>query len=180
MNAKRIESLIRPHLARIGTYGAITPTDILAKQAGIPESQIIKLDGNENPYGTSPRVAQAVAKADYRFYPDPLQRRTRKALGEFTGFESDQIIAGAGSDEMIDLLFRLVLDPGDNVIICEPTFGMYRFCADVHDARITAVELDHMFNIDPVVIKMLLTKGPKSSLSARPTTRLGTSLLQTT
>ena len=92
----------------------------MAARAGIPEHKIIRLNANENPYGPSPRVASALASIQPQIYTDPRQRRVRKALSEFTGFDSDRIVVGAGSDEIIDLLFRLTVEPGDSVVECAP------------------------------------------------------------
>ena len=73
--------MIRSHLADLQTYEPVDPPEVLAQQAGIPEDEIIKLNGNENPYGPSPMAVEAVAKAPLHVYPDPLQRRMRAALG---------------------------------------------------------------------------------------------------
>ena len=127
--AGEIKRLLRPHLADVQTYEAVDPPELIARRAGIPESEIVKLNGNENPYGGSPKVAAAVANAPVHIYPDPLQRKVRQALSEYTGAASEEIIAGAGSDELIDLMFRLFMEPGDKVLDFDPTFAMYGFLA---------------------------------------------------
>ena len=88
---------------------------VLASKAGIPERNIVKLNGNENPYGASPKIINALNNITPNVYPDPLQRKIRAALQDYTGIESKHIIAGAGSDELIDILFRLFITPGDNI-----------------------------------------------------------------
>ena len=108
---KPIQDLVRPHLVDIHTYEPVDPPEVLAKRAGVPEEDIVKLNGNENPYGGSPKVAEALAKAPVHIYPDPLQRSVRAALATHTGFDESHIIAGAGSDELIDLLLRLFISP---------------------------------------------------------------------
>ena len=143
-----VEKLIRPHLVSIQTYDPVDPPELLARRAGVPADKIIKLNGNENPYGPSPKAAEAVANAPLHIYPDPLQRKMRTALGAYTGLDSDFIIAGAGSDELIDLLFRLFISPGDEILDFDPTFGMYAFCARVAEAGIRMVPRDERFNID--------------------------------
>ena len=110
--AGEIKQLLRPHLADVQTYEAVDPPELIARRAGIPESEIVKLNGNENPYGGSPKVAEAVASAPVHIYPDPLQRKVRSALSEYTGAAPEEIVAGAGSDELIDLMFRLFMEPG--------------------------------------------------------------------
>ena len=99
MTSVDIERLIRPHLANVETYEPVDPPELLAERAGIPPDKIIKLNGNENPYGPSPKAAEAVANTRLHIYPDPLQRKMREALEDYTGVSSDHIILGAGADE---------------------------------------------------------------------------------
>ena len=143
-----IERLIRPHLARVRAFSAIDPPEVLAERVGVPANRIIRLNGNENPYGASPKAAEALTGAPLHIYPDPLQREVRGALGSHLGIDPEHVIAGAGSDELIDLLFRLFTSPGDSIIDCEPTFGMYSFCAKVADTEIRSVQRDELFGID--------------------------------
>ncbi len=143
-----MDELIRPHLLDVKTYEPIDPPELLAKRAGIPEDRVIKLNGNENPFGSSPKALEAVAKAPLHVYPDPLQRNMRAALSAYTGLGDEYLIAGAGSDELIDLLFRLFISPGDAVIDSDPTFGMYGFCARVAGADTLLVPRRADFDID--------------------------------
>lgn len=148
MAPSNIEQKIRSHLANVQTYSAVDPPELLAQRAGIPEADIVKLNGNENPYGPSPEAVKAVAQAPLHIYPDPLQRRMRQALSEYTGADPDSIIAGAGSDELIDLLFRLFIEPGDRILDFDPTFAMYAFCARVAGGTVELVQRDELFDID--------------------------------
>ena len=157
-----IEKLIKPYLLNIKTYEPIDPPELLAERAGIPPDQIIKLNGNENPYGGSPKAAEAVANTPLHIYPDPLQRKIRKALGEYTGMDPGYIIAGAGSDELIDLLFRLFISPGDTILDCDPTFAMYGFCARVAGGEVELVPRDELFEIDVSAVKSAI--GPNTKI----------------
>ena len=115
-----------PYVLEATPYAGVEPPDVLAREAGIPEDQVVKLDGNENLYGPAPGVAEALAAYDsYHIYPDPMQRRVREALAAYAGTTPDRVVAGVGSDELIDLLLRLFVGPGERVIQCVPTFGMY-------------------------------------------------------
>ena len=148
-NAKpSMDDLVRPHLVDVKTYEPIDPPELLAKRAGIPEDRIIKMNGNENPFGSSPMATEAVANAPLHVYPDPLQRNMRASLSAYTGLGEEHIIAGAGSDELIDLLFRLFISPGDAVIDSDPTFGMYGFCARVAGAETVMVPRRGDFGVD--------------------------------
>lgn len=143
-----INKLVRSHLASIETYTPVDPPELLARRAGIPEDKIIKLNGNENPYGASPKAVDAVAKVPLHVYPDAAQRSIRAALAGYTGLGVEHIVAGAGSDELIDLLFRLFISTGDTIVDSDPTFGMYDFCARVAGASIALVSRDNRFEVD--------------------------------
>ena len=81
------------------------------------------LDANENPYN------QPLNR-----YPDPLQLELKAALSKVKGVPSENIFLGNGSDEAIDLPYRCFCNPGkDNVVAIEPTYGMYKVCADIND-----------------------------------------------
>ena len=113
-----------------------------------PSLGIVKLNGNENPYGCSPLVMEAILKVPMHIYPDPGQRKMRAALSKYTGLNPDNLVVGAGADELIDLLFRLFVSPEDTILDFEPTFGMYSFCANVAGNEIVFVQRDNEFEID--------------------------------
>ena len=135
-----IRDLVRPELDAMPGYEAIEPVDELARRLGLPPERIVKLDGNENPYGPSPKALKALAAyRDYHIYPDPLQRQARGALARHLGVAAAQIVLGVGSDEIMDLVLRAFVWPEDAVINCPPTFGMYAFLTRVLGARLTEV-----------------------------------------
>ena len=102
ISSEDIEGLIRPELKVMKAYTPIEPTDVLSQRADIPEENVIKLDGNENPYGCSARVKKALADyAYYHLYPDPEQRELRKALGKYTGTSSEHKIGRASCRERV-------------------------------------------------------------------------------
>ncbi len=165
--------LIRPHLAGLQTYEPVDPPEVLARRAGIPEAEIVKLNGNENPYGPSPRAVAAVAKAPLHVYPDPLQRSMRQALAEYTGMDPKHIIAGAGSDELIDLLLRLFIEPGDTILDFEPTFAMYAFCARVCGGNVVMLQRDESYEIDTVAAKDAIEENTKILFVSSPNNPTG-------
>ncbi|MCI0440190.1 MAG: histidinol-phosphate transaminase [Chloroflexi bacterium] len=173
MKTGDVRKLIRPHLVSIKTYDPVDPPELLAQQAGIPPEKVIKLNGNENPYGSSPKAAEAVAKAPLHIYPDPQQRRMRRALSEYTGVEPDCIIAGAGSDELIDLLFRLFISEGDRILDCDPTFAMYAFCARVAGGSIQMIPRDELFEIDVDAIREAIDGRTKIIFISSPNNPTG-------
>jgi len=164
-----IERLIRPELKSMKAYTPIEPTDILSQRIEIPQKKVIKLDGNENPYGCSAKVKQALANyAHYHLYPDPEHRELRKALAEYTGISSEYILAGSGSDELIDLVLRLFVEPGDKVINCPPTFGMYPFSTDVCVGKVVDIPRKQDFSVNVSAIKEAIDKRTKVIFIASP------------
>jgi histidinol-phosphate aminotransferase len=144
-----IATLIRPDLAALEPYTPIVPFEALSERLGLPAERIVKLDANENPYGPSPRALEAIASyPHYAIYPDPDQRPLRRALASYIGQPEERIFCGNGSDEIIDLLMRLFLAPGDAVVEAPPTFGMYSFNTGVVGGRIVQVPRDDHWNVD--------------------------------
>lgn len=100
------------------------------------------LDANENAYG-SPLAEK------FNRYPDPLQWQLKFQLARIKGVPAENIFIGNGSDEVIDLAYRIFCNPGkDNVIICPPTYGMYEVSADINDVSIKKVNLTKEFQLD--------------------------------
>ncbi len=145
-----IEKLIRSDIRDLEPYIPILPFEVLSEQLGRSPAQIIKLDANENPYGPSPQALDALAQlADLTpIYPDPESRKLRAMLSDYVGVDSAHILVGAGADELIDLIMRLFLNPGDAVINCPPTFGMYPFDAALAGAKLINVTRRPDFSLD--------------------------------
>ncbi len=163
-------SLIRPDILDMEEYQPVVPLDVLSQELGIPMEKLVKLDANENPYGPLPAVRQALAQCDaLHIYPDPMQNRLRDALSAFLGLPREIILAGAGSDELIDLIMRLVLRPGDCILNCPPTFGMYAFDAALHGARVVSVPRRPDFSLDLAGIERAVSEHhPKLLFLACP------------
>lgn len=95
------------------------------------------LDANENPFNNN-----------INRYPDPLQEKVKEMLSPIKGVPVSNIFLGNGSDEAIDLVYRIFCQPGvDNVVAIEPTYGMYKVCADINDVFYRKVVLDDDFQI---------------------------------
>ncbi len=173
-NLKDIRSLMLPHMLDALPYAAVDPPSVLAARAGLPEDDIAKLDANENPYGPSPKVAEALAGyKGYHIYPDPQQRRVREALADYAGTTPDRIVAGVGSDELIDLLLRLFVAQGDSVIDCAPTFGMYASFVSVVGGELVSVPRTETFDIDIEGIRKAAMDGAKMVFLASPNNPTG-------
>lgn len=144
-----IETLLRPDVLTMQPYTPIVPFEVLSARLGRAPHEIIKLDANENPYGPSPRVREALAKLEYaHIYPDPESNALRAALAKNTGLPAENLLAGSGADELIDLLTRIFLQPNDVVIDCPPTFGMYAFDTALNSGRVLNVPRRSDFSVD--------------------------------
>jgi histidinol-phosphate aminotransferase len=144
-----LDDLIRPDIAAMEPYTPIFPFHVLAERLGRSPENIIKIDANENPYGPSPRVQQALANLEYtHIYPDPDSRVLRRELAEFTALPMGNLLAGAGADELLDLTMRLFLQAGDAIVNCPPTFGMYPFDAAINAARTINIPRRSDFSLD--------------------------------
>ncbi|MGB9672527.1 MAG: histidinol-phosphate transaminase [Anaerolineales bacterium] len=161
---------VRKHLEKIPPYSPIEPFEVLSARLGRSVEQIIKLDANENPYGALAVVREALAGLSFtHVYPDPESRFLREKLAEFCGVNMENILVGAGADELIDLILRVFIDAGDSVLICPPTFGMYAFDARLNNAKVIEVWRKKDFSLDYEEIKqVVLQSKPKMLFLATP------------
>ncbi len=151
-------------------YTPIEPFEVLSARLGLPPEQIVKLDANENPYGPSPLARQALADLPFaHIYPDPESRALRQGLASFTGLPVEHLLAGAGADELIDLLLRVLLEPDDCVINCPPTFGMYPFDTLLNAGQVIDVVRRADFGLDCAAIQRAVeTRRPKAIFITTP------------
>ena len=126
-----LDKLVRPNISKLTPYSSA--------RNEFTGSASIFLDANENPYNEP-----------FNRYPDPLQREVKKRLAAIKGVKPENIFLGVGSDEGIDLAYRIFCRPGiDNVVAIAPSYGMYEVCADINDIEYRRVSLDDNFNFDP-------------------------------
>ncbi|NJM08245.1 histidinol-phosphate transaminase [Candidatus Gracilibacteria bacterium] len=169
-----IAHLMRPEIADLEAYTPIVPLDVLAARLGLPIEQLIKLDANENPYGPAPQALAALAgEPHYAIYPDPESGQLRQRLAEYTGQPTARVVCGAGADELIDLLLRIFIAPGDMVIDCPPTFGMYAFDTGVCGGRVLTVPRRADFSLDLAGIEAAAERGAKLLFLTSPNNPTG-------
>ncbi|MHB0858871.1 MAG: histidinol-phosphate transaminase [Anaerolineae bacterium] len=142
------------------------PLQETAQRLGLPVGQLIKLDANENPYGPTRRTLLALSgHNEYQRYPDAISRRLTQALGRHLGVNPATILVGNGSDELIDVIFKL-FRPGPSgggireAIDCPPTFGMYRLYATSHDLNVLEIPRDSRFGLDLEAIERYVRADP--------------------
>ena len=127
---KTLEQLVRKNIWSLAPYSS-------ARDEYSGKEAHVFLDANENPYN-----------APYNRYPDPLQREVKQVLSKVKGVPAENIFLGNGSDEAIDLPYRIFCEPGkDNVVSIAPTYGMYKVCADINDIEFRQVLLDDNFQL---------------------------------
>ena len=127
---KPLEQLVRPNIWSLAPYSS-------ARDEYSGKEAHVFLDANENPYN-----------APYNRYPDPLQRDVKKLLERVKGVPAENIFLGNGSDEAIDLVYRIFCEPGvDNVVSITPTYGMYKVCADINNVEYRTILLDENFQM---------------------------------
>ena len=151
-----LRSMMRPHLYQPAGYVGAQHSHHLATDAGIDPADVIRLNANENPYEPLAEITNALIGLPIHEYPDQDLVRIRSALSEYTGRPPEQLIAGSGGDEIIELLTKLFVAPGDSMIDSPPTFGMYEFCARISEAHLIPVERrdDWELDIDATVAEI--------------------------
>jgi len=158
-----IESLICRHVEELEAY---VPPDweALAARAGLSPAELLRLDTNENPFGLSPQAREALGRfGGYQFYPD--YQALVAAVARYAGVEPERAILGNGGDEIIELLVRLFLEPGEGAIICPPAFGMYAVSIRANRGQVLAVPRHPDFSLDLEGIEALAAGG---AAGARP------------
>ncbi len=129
MSSFDIGSLARPNILALKPYSSAR--DEFTGAEGI------FLDANENPFGSRNR------------YPDPHQRELKRVLSERNSIPAENIFIGNGSDEVIEMVYRVFCEPShDQVIICPPTYGMYEVSANIHNVALVEVPLTEQFELD--------------------------------
>lgn len=127
---KNLQELVRPNIWKLKPYSC-------ARDEFQGDARVC-LDANENPFN-----------APINRYPDPRQEKLKQRLSVVKGVPVENICLGNGSDECIDLVYRIFCEPGkDNVVAIEPTYGMYRVCADINDVAYHTVMLDEHFQLN--------------------------------
>ncbi|XIG14123.1 histidinol-phosphate transaminase [Dehalogenimonas etheniformans] len=170
-----ITKFMRRELDKFAGYAACKSPEALDEETRA--LGILKLDANENVYGPSPKVKAALASFDdAHIYPDSCQTELRRALAGYTGVSAEHIVAGSGSDQLIDLLIRLFVSPGDEVLTATPTFAMYKFFTELVGGKFVAVPRDDEFNLVPEKLIKAISKKTKLVFIAMPNNPTGTQI----
>ncbi|MEP7215826.1 MAG: histidinol-phosphate transaminase [Anaerolineaceae bacterium] len=171
MDARRY---FRSDFDELEAYTPVQPLEVLAAEIGLPVGQLVKLDANENLYGPHPAVLEAARSADLHIYPDPGQVALRRAIAEYVGVGPGQIVAGAGADDLIDIILRLVRPTV--AVTAAPTFGMYSFLAKINGTRFVEVSRGPAFEVDLAAIGRTVDRGARLIFLTSPNNPTGNCL----
>ena len=165
-----LKSLVRPVVAELPSY---VPGIGAAKKV----DRLVRLDMNESPYGPSPKAQAAIAAfVTTHRYPDFDQWALRDAIATYTGTTAEQVFCGAGCDDVLNLVAQAVLEPDDEIIVSEPTFGVYRMQANLRGAKTVNVPLTDDFQLDADGILGAVTDKTKYIIICTPNNPTGNEL----
>ena len=141
MSKVNISSLVRENIKQLKPYSSA--------RHEFEGMASVFLDANENPFGSPPSPYGEGMGVRFNRYPDPLQWQLKFQIARIKNVPAENIFVDNGSDEVIDLAYRIFCNPGtDNVIICPPTYGMYEVSGSINDVEIRKVYLTPDFQLD--------------------------------
>lgn len=156
---KPLQELVRPNIWALTPYSC-------ARDEYKGKAASVFLDANESPYN-----------APLNRYPDPTQWEVKELLAKIKGVRPEQIFLGNGSDEAIDLVFRVFCCPGkDNVVAIAPTYGMYQVCADINDVAYRPVLLNEDFSLSADRLLAAVDENTKAIFLCTPNNPTGNNL----
>ncbi|MFC2759518.1 histidinol-phosphate transaminase [Hallella multisaccharivorax] len=156
---RQLHDLVRPNIWRLAPYSS-------ARSEYSGHEAHVFLDANENPYNTL-----------LNRYPDPLQTEVKQRLSKYKQVPPECIFLGNGSDEAIDLVYRIFCRPQvDNVVAIEPTYGMYKVCADINDVAYKPVLLDEHYQLNADRLLAACDKHTKVAWLCSPNNPSGNNL----
>lgn len=156
---KQLKDLVRPNIWSLAPYSS-------ARNEYSGHKAHVFLDANENPYNKP-----------YNRYPDPLQTDLKARIAKIKGVDASRIFLGNGSDEAIDLVYRVFCEPGsDNVVAIEPTYGMYKVCADINNVEYRKVLLDERYQLSAAKLLAACDENTKVVWLCSPNNPTGNNL----
>lgn len=168
-----VEKLIRPQVCGFEPYLPGRSIESVKREHGF--RRLVKLASNENPLGPSPRALRAlgrVGKTLFR-YPDGASTSLRRALAQQAGLPVSHLIAGAGSDELIELLGKTFLGPRDSIVVSEHAFIRYRMAGELMGSTVISVPMRH-FSHDLAAMARAIRPNTKMLFIANPNNPTGT------
>lgn len=139
---------LRPEIRNLPAYNSGLSAEYVRARYGV--DQVAKLGSNENPWGTSPRVLEAIVRsvADAALYPDPNSANLRDALAGRTGIAPERFAFGNGSEDLISVCSHAFLAPGDEMVTITPSFGLHVIYAQAAGARVRTIRVNPDYSVD--------------------------------
>lgn len=157
-----LDSLVRDNIKKMTAYSSA--------RHEFTGNASIYLDANENSFGSP-------LPDNFNRYPDPLQMQVKEKLSTIKGVPPQNIFLGNGSDEAIDLVYRIFCEPGrDNAIIFPPTYGMYEVCAEMNDVKVKKVNLTKDYQLEIEAIEQAIDPFTKLIFICSPNNPTGNSI----
>ncbi len=162
-----LSPLTRRALVAVTPYTPGKPIEEVQREMGLAE--VMKLASNENPLGPSPKALEAVSRAlpSLHRYPDSSCYHLVRKIALGWGVAPEQVVVGNGSDEIITLAARALVNPGEEVVIAHPTFLIYRICAQLAEAKVVTVPMRDL-RYDLSAMRRAVTRRTKLIFIANP------------
>ncbi len=170
-------SPINARIAELGVYEPGRPIEEVAREFGFGSAdEIVKLASNENPLGPSPKAVAAMRRAarSMHLYPDGGSFYIRNALARRLAVPPEQVVMGQGSNELIVLLCHIFLEPGDELVISEHAFAIYRLAARLYQARVIEAPTRDGFTHDLDAMLAAITPRTRLVMIGNPNNPTGT------
>lgn len=170
---------VKKTLSTLTPYVPGRPMKDVQKEYGL--EKVVKLASNENPFGTSPKVKEALQAAvtDLEYYPDGGAKDLKAAIAAFHQIPTEHILVGAGLDDVIQIISRAVLNAGDEIIVADPTFSQYELHAVVEGAKVVKIPVnDQTGEMDLNAMLQAITPKTKIIWLCNPNNPTGTYLPQ--
>lgn len=165
---------MRRDIAAFEEYKPVVSAWDLKKKQKKNFDSLTKLDAGENTFGPSPKVKKTLGEfAGYQYYPDPEYKELRKMLAAYTNVSYDSVVVGNGGDEIIDLLTRLTLEPGDEIINLTPTFSSYALSTKLSHGKVIIVPRGADYEVDINAVYEAVGKRTKIIFLCNPNNPTG-------
>jgi histidinol-phosphate aminotransferase len=171
-----VDKLVKPHILALEPYQPGKPIEELERELGVTNS--IKLASNESPLGPSPKAVAALQKAlaNIHRYPDGASFELRRKLATRLGVGEEQLVFGAGADEILELLAKVLLGPGDECVFAWPSFAMYPIVVQGMGATAVRVPLDGDMVHDLPALAAAINERTRLVFVCNPNNPTGTSV----
>lgn len=169
-------NLVNGGLAQIKPYQAGKPIEEVQRELGLKD--VVKLASNENPFGVSPKALEAMQKKleFCNFYPDSNGFYLKQKLHDKFGYNTDMITLGAGSNELINLIFQAFVNDKVNVVIPRYSFVVYPMDATICNAKIKYVDLESDYSLDLNKLYAAIDENTRMVVIANPSNPIGTAV----